>query len=108
MRDRGHDRQEGSRARQGSCGESELSNGDSGNNFGATDGARIRGRDAARIHALVAGNRALLPPAHARGRRAGLAAGVLAGHRLGIWQLRFAPAADRASSTISIIFIPAR
>ena len=103
-----NNRQEGNSPGKDSAGESELSDGNPGNDLGAADGARIGGFNAAGIHAMVAGNRALLPPARARRRRAGVAAGVLAGAGLGIRQLLSLRATGPVSSTTWIISIPAR
>jgi hypothetical protein len=67
-----------------SCGESELNVATQTAALPRTDCTRFRGLVAARIHALVARDCALLPAEGARGWRAGIAAGVLGSDRLGI------------------------
>src|SRR5208282_6798200 len=75
----GHPWQETTRAREGSPGQSELTHGDrdSDKSVSAPGGAPVHRRHAARLHAMVAGDCALLPPEIARGRRAGFTVRVL-------------------------------
>ncbi len=81
--------------------------GNPGSNVGASDDSLFRRSHPARVHALVARDRPLLPPARTRHRRARIAAGLLARARLRLRQL-FAFRQAEPSSITWITSIPAR
>ena len=62
--------EEGKRTHEGTYGKSELSDGNPRYNFDTASTGPFRGSGIARIYALVARDRALLPATHARGRGA--------------------------------------
>ena len=105
MRDMGMHRQEESRGSgdEISGAESELTRGHSNRRSVETRRSRFRGRTAARLHAVVARDCALLPAEVARGRRARVSAGVLDGDRLGIRHLIPLRRGARASSTTGLL-----
>src|SRR2546430_9095893 len=76
-----------SRAGEDSRSEDELISGNSEPSLAQTGSTGFRGRVAARIHTVVARDRALLSANHASGWRAGLAAGFLVGDWLGLWHV---------------------
>jgi hypothetical protein len=73
-----------------------------------TDSSRFRRCVAARVYALVARDRALLPAEVARDRCAGIATGLLGRDRFGVWHFISLRLRARASSTTWITSIPAR